>query len=472
MMTLIIIIFIAGYILIALSETIDVNKAAIALLLGVILWVIYIFSGVSFIAGASPTSFHEFIQTTPRISRLSPGQQAIKYVSELKIIDLLGNTAEILFYLLGAMTIVEMIDRHEGFTGITRLIKTHNKKKLLWIVALLTFFMSSVLDNMTSAIVMMTLIQKLLTDQKERWFFGSIIIIAANAGGTWTPIGDITTIMLWINNNITSGAIMKSLLLPGVVSLILPTCIVAAGLTKQSLSSSSGQLPPVSSESCLNARERNTILILGLLCLLLVPVFKSLTNLPPFMGILFTLGIAWIYTEILYNRKPYIPADRQYRMPYILSKIDFSTILFFLGILMAVGALEAIGVLENITGFLNAKIHNVYIINLVIGFLSSVIDNVPLVAAVMGMYPVVSPETLSSLSDAGYMAHFVQNGTFWELAAYCAGTGGSLLIIGSAAGVVVMGLEKISFTWYLKHITWIALTGFLAGIGVYYILNL
>ena len=222
-MTLIIIIFIAGYILIALSETIDVNKAAIALLLGVILWVIYIFSGVSFIAGASPTSFHEFIQTTPGISRLSPGQQAIKYVSELKIIDLLGNTAEILFYLLGAMTIVEMIDRHEGFTGITRLIKTHNKKKLLWIVALLTFFMSSVLDNMTSAIVMMTLIQKLLTDQKERWFFGSIIIIAANAGGTWTPIGDITTIMLWINNNITSGAIMKSLLLPGVVSLILPT---------------------------------------------------------------------------------------------------------------------------------------------------------------------------------------------------------------------------------------------------------
>lgn len=472
MMTLIIIIFIAGYILIALSETIDVNKAAIALLLGVILWVIYIFSGVPFIAGASPTSFHEFIQTTPGMSRLSPSQQAIKYVSELKIIDLLGNTAEILFYLLGAMTIVEMIDRHEGFTGITRLIKPHNKKKLLWIVALLTFFMSSVLDNMTSAIVMMTLIQKLLTDQKERWFFGSIIIIAANTGGAWTPIGDITTIMLWINNNITSGAIIKSLLLPGVVSLILPTWIVAAGLTKQSLSSSSGQLPPASSGSCLNARERNTILILGLLCLLLVPVFKSLTNLPPFMGILFTLGIAWIYTEILYNRKPYIPADRQYRMPYILSKIDFSTILFFLGILMAVGALEAIGVLENITDFLNTKIHNVYMINLIIGFLSSVIDNVPLVAAVMGMYPVVSPETLSSLSDAGYMANFVQNGTFWELAAYCAGTGGSLLIIGSAAGVVVMGLEKISFTWYLKHISWIALTGFLAGIGVYYLLNL
>ena len=472
MTTLIIIIFIIGYILIALSETIGINKAAIALLLGVILWTLYIFSGVSLITGASPVSFHEFIQSTPGIGQYSPAQQAIKYVSGLKIIDALGNTAEILFYLLGAMTIVEMIDQHGGFSGITNLIKTRNKKKLLWIVALLTFFMSSVLDNMTSAIVMMTLLQKLLTDQKERWFFGSIVIIAANAGGVWTPIGDITTIMLWINDNITSGAIMKSLLIPGLISLILPTWIVAATLKRQPLSPAPAQTNSVNSVNWLNMRERNTILILGLLCLLLVPVFKSLTNLPPFMGILFTLGIAWIYTEVLYNRKNYIPAGQQYRIPYILSKIDFSTILFFLGILMAVGALEAIGVLGNITGFLNAKIHNIYFINVIIGFLSSVIDNVPLVAAVMGMYPVVSPETLSSLPDAGYLANFVQNGKFWELTAYCAGAGGSLLIIGSAAGVVVMGLEKISFTWYLKHITWITLTGFLAGIGVYYLLNL
>lgn len=472
MMTLIIIIFIVGYTLIALSETIKINKAAIALLLGVTLWILYIFSGASLIAGASPASFHEFIQSTPGISRLSPAQQAIKYVSGLKIIDLLGNTSEILFYLLGAMTIVEMIDQHGGFIGITNLIKTRNKKKLLGIVALLTFFMSSVLDNMTSAIVMMTLLQKLLTDRKERWFFGSIVIIAANAGGAWTPIGDITTIMLWINDNITSGNIMKSLLLPSLISLILPTILVAAQLNKQPLSTSTPQASASLSGYWFNTRERNTILIVGLLCLLFVPVFKSLTNLPPFMGILFTLGMAWIYIEVLYNRKPAIPAEKQYRIPYILSKIDFSTILFFLGILMAVGALEAIGVLDHITGFLNTKIHNIYIINIIVGFLSSIIDNVPLVAAVMGMYPVVSPETLSSLPDASYMANFVQNGKFWELAAYCAGTGGSLLIIGSAAGVVVMGLEKISFIWYLKHITWITLVGFLAGIGVYYLFNL
>lgn len=472
MITLIIITFIVGYTLIALSETIGINKAAIALLLGVVLWIMYIFSGVSLITGGTPVSFHEFIQSTPGMLRLSPAQQAIKYVSESKIIDLLGNTSEILFYLLGAMTIVEMIDQHGGFIGISNLIKTHNKKKLLWLVALLTFFMSSVLDNMTSAIVIMTLMQKLLTEQKERWLFGSIIIIAANAGGTWTPIGDITTIMLWINDNITSGEIMKSLLIPGLISLILPTCIVATSLKKQPLSSPTEQVSSIPSVNWLNTRERNAILILGLFCLLLVPVFKSLTNLPPFMGILFSLGMAWIYTEVLYNRKPNLPPSQQYRIPYILSKIDFSTILFFLGILMAVGVLEATGILGNITGFLNTKIHNIYIINIIIGFLSSIIDNVPLVAAVMGMYPVVSPETLSTLPDAGYMANFVQNGKFWELAAYCAGTGGSLLIIGSAAGVVVMGLEKISFTWYLKHITWITLTGFFAGIGIYYLLNL
>lgn len=472
MITLIIITFIAGYVLIALSETIKINKAAIALLLGVTLWIMYIFSGVSVIAGASPASFHEFILSTPGISRLSPAQQAIKYVSGLKIIDILGNTSEILFYLLGAMTIVEMVDKHGGFIGITSLIKTRNKKKLLWIVAMLTFFMSSVLDNMTSAIVMMTLLQKLLTDLKERWLFGSIVVIAANAGGVWTPIGDITTIMLWINDNITSGNIMKSLLLPGLVSLILPTFIIATRLKKQPISSSPLQTSTTLSANWISTRERNTILIIGLLCLLLVPVFKSLTDLPPFMGILLTLGMAWIYIEALYNRKPNIPADQQYRIPYILSKTDLSTILFFLGILMAVGALEAIGILESITGFLNVKIHNIYFINIIIGILSSVIDNVPLVAAVMGMYPVVSPEAVSSLSDAAYMVNFIQNGKFWELTAYCAGTGGSLLIIGSAAGVVVMGLEKISFTWYLKQITWITFTGFLAGIGTYYLLNL
>lgn len=470
MITTIITVFIVGYVLIALSQSIGINKAAIALILGVVLWVMYIFSGVATISGTSPTLFHEFISTTPGVSHLSPVEQAIKYVSSLKIVEQLGNVSEILFYLLGAMTIVEMIDIHGGFAGITNLITTRSKKKLLWLVAFITFFMSSVLDNMTSAIVMITLMQKLLSDRRERWFFGSIVIIAANAGGTWTTIGDITTIMLWINDNITSGEIMKSLFLPGVVSLAIPTWIVSMSLKGQNVPAS--VLPDASAPAAISTRERNTILILGLLCLLLVPVFKSLTNLPPFMGILLTLGMVWVYTEILYNRKRDIPATQQFRMPYVLSKIDFSTILFFFGILMAVGALEGVGVLSKLTAFLNDKVHNIYIISLIIGFLSSVIDNVPLVAAVMGMYPVISPESLPGIPGSAYMANFVQNGKFWELIAYCAGAGGSLLIIGSAAGVVVMGLEKISFTWYLKHITWLALAGFLAGVGVYYLLML
>lgn len=469
MVTAMILLFIAGYTLIALENKTGINKTAIALVLSILLWTLYIFASPQQITEADPLTFQEYIKTSSS-THLSLSEQAVNYVINFQIIDHLGDVTEILFYLLGAMAIVELIDVHQGFAGITNRIQTRNKKKLLWLVVLLTFIMSAILDNMTTAIVMITLLGKLLSSQKERWLFGSIIVIAANAGGAWTPIGDVTTIMLWIGNNITSGHIMKTLLLPSLVSCLLPAALLSFSL-KGNLQSNGQSASQLSSDG-ITPGQRNSILIIGLLCLLSVPVFKSLTQLPPFAGITLTLGIIWIYTEILYNRSPQIPAERQYRLPYVLRRIDLSTILFFLGILMAVAALEAIGVLNDLSHFLDQKVHNVYFVSIIIGFLSSVIDNVPLVAAAMGMYPILTPTAAAAMPEAHYMINFIQNGTFWELVAYCAGTGGSILIIGSAAGVVAMGLEKINFIWYLKHISWLAVTGFFAGLGVYILQNL
>lgn len=458
-------IFILGYTLIALENKTGINKAAIALILGMLLWTLYILSGYSTVISPNESAFRDYLGMHPEYANETPAEQAIKFVVNLEIIDHLGDVAEILFYLLGAMTIVELIDIHGGFQGITGRITTRRKKKLLWLVGFLTFFMSAVLDNMTSAIVMMMMMQKLLDNPRERWIFGSIVVIAANAGGAWTPIGDVTTIMLWINDNITSGNIMTSLFLPSVMALALPLWLISLGLKGEV--SGNGNRTVTENLAGITHKERNRILIYGILCLLAVPVFKSLTHLPPFAGILFALGILWIYTDVLYNRKRNIPVSRQYRVPYILSKTDIPTILFFFGILMAVAALEAAGLLSDLSVFLDKQVHNVYIVSIIIGLLSSVIDNVPLVAASMGMYPVLTPQAAERMAEPGYMANFVQDGTFWELIAYCAGTGGSILIIGSAAGVVVMGLEKISFTWYMKHISWLALIGFLAGIGIY-----
>lgn len=465
MITAMLITFTIGYLLIAIERKININKTAIALSLGIILWSMYIFSGIHLIIEGAPEAFHHFISGNPDMLDLSPVNQTRKFVTGYEIIQQLGNISEILFYLLGAMTIVEAIDLHQGFSVITDKISTRSKKKLLWLVAILTFLMSSVLDNMTSAIVMVMLIRKLLPEQQERWIFGGIIVIAANSGGAWTPIGDVTTIMLWINENISSGGIMKSLFLPSIISTILPVWLASFSLQ--------GQLTPVSSSSLAASalpsvrRTRNGILLCGILCLLAVPVFKSITDLPPFAGIMLTLSIFWIYTDLLFKHQPPTVTGPQFRIPEVLSKVDFSTILFFLGILMAVAALEAIGVLHSLSALLNTKLHNIYAINLVIGLLSSVVDNVPLVAAAMGMYPIVTPVPGP---DMHYLMNFAADGDFWNLLAYCAGTGGSILIIGSAAGVVVMGLEKISFTWYIKRISWLALLGFLAGTGIYYLL--
>ena len=370
----------------------------------------------------------------------------------------LGEICQTLLFLIGAMTIVELIDVHGGFRIITDRITTRKKVKLLWIISFTTFFMSAVLDNLTTTIVMIMLLRKLIADKKERWMYAATIVLAANSGGAWSPIGDITTIMLWVKGNVTAIALVKYILLPSLVSMIIPVALVARRL-KGSL-----QQPQNLEQKCDNtvsAGNRNAIFFLGVSGLIFVPIFKSLTHLPPFVGMLLALGILWVYTEIFYNNKSR-KISCNFKIPKVISRIDMPSILFFLGILMAVAVLQSTGLLRELATMLDQNIHDVYIINSILGILSSIVDNVPLVAAAIGKYPVVTDPAVT-----GYAANFVVDGTFWELLSYCAGVGGSILIIGSAAGVVAMGLEKNSFGWYLRNLSLISFIGYACGVLVY-----
>ena len=418
---LMIIIFIVGYAMIALEHPLKINKSATALLLAAVIWAVYALMGPGF--------DHE------------------------SLIGHLGETAEILFFLLGAMTIVEIVDRHDGFSIITDRITTANKRKLLWIISILTFFMSSVLDNLTTAIVICALLRKLIQDQKTRWFFCGMVILAANAGGSWSPIGDVTTIMLWIKGNITAGKIILETFLPALISLLVPVAAISLSMKGNVERPKQNDEATVSS---ISRKQSKIILCMGVGLLLFVPVFKTITHLPPYLGILLGLGILWVTTEIMHKNKPEMYS--RLNVTSIIQRVDTPSVLFFLGILMAVSCLNEAGHLKLLAESLD-KLGNVYVINLIIGVLSSVIDNVPLVAAAMGMYPIEA------------VGHFAVDGAFWEGLAYCAGTGGSLLIIGSAAGVAVMGMEKIDFIWYLKKITLWALLGYLAGAGVFYLMS-
>lgn len=418
---LMIVLFVLGYAVIALEHPLKINKSATAVLLAAVIWAVFALFG--------------------------PG------IKDGALIHHLGETAEILFFLLGAMTIVEIIDKHDGFSIITDRITTTSKRKLLWIISILTFFMSAVLDNLTTSIVMCALLRKLVADKNTRWFFAGMVILAANAGGAWSPIGDVTTIMLWIKGNITAGNIILETFLPSLVSLLVPVAII--GMTMK------GKLErpeKVESEGTSSVTRKQSLLILcmGVGLLLFVPFFKTITHLPPYLGILFGLGILWITTEIMHKNNP--ANYSRLNVTAIIQKVDVPSVLFFLGILMAVSCLNEAGHLALLAENLD-KLGNVYVINIVIGVLSSIIDNVPLVAAAMGMYPIEA-------SGA-----FMIDGAFWEGLAYCAGTGGSLLIIGSAAGVAVMGMEKIDFIWYLKKITLWALIGYLAGAGTFYLMS-
>lgn len=436
-----ILLFVAGYVLIALEHKVKINKSAIALLMSGAIWSVLSIWG------------HDS----------SIGEQ---------LVEQLGDTCEILVFLIGAMTIVDLIDSHGGFSIITDHITTRNKRKLMWLLAFITFFMSAALDNMTTTIIMVMLLRRLVPEQRDRWIFASLIVIAANSGGAWSPIGDVTTIMLWMRGNVSAGVLIYNLILPALVSVIVPTLIASRYIGNDDVapvdtSVEDSQLPPG-----VGPRLSRFILIIGVLSLLFVPVFKSLTGLPPYMGMMVSLGVIWIITEMIYDRKRGIEESIQNRVSKVLKHIDMPTILFFLGILMSVGALQSAGVLTDMASWLNREVHEVFTIAGVIGLLSSIVDNVPLVAACMGMYPVMDAAAAAASADPAYMQSFVQDGLFWHMLTYCAGVGGSLLIIGSAAGVVAMGLEKINFGWYLKKISLLALAGYLSGMLVIFLENL
>lgn len=471
MAILMIIIFVIGYLGIAFEHPLKINKAGVAILTGIILWVIYILSAGDFIPLVNQAEFEHFLAASPSLQSMPLADQQIRFVVDSQIIEHIGDISEILLFLMGAMAIVELIDAHGGFEFITNRINTRNKHKLLWMIAGITFFMSAVLDNLTTSIVMVMMLRKIVANYKERWLFGSLIIIAANSGGAWSPIGDVTTIMLWIKGNITSVPTITNLILPCIVSVVIPT-IIASRLLHGILTSPdyTDEMPPLL--EAIGVKERLSILVIGVLCLLSIPVFKTYTHLPPFMGVLAALGIMWVYTEVMYRKITDVEESIKNRVSKILKHIDMPTIFFFLGILLSVAALQCAGVLTTFSTFLDDKVHNIYVINTLIGIFSAIVDNVPLVAGAIGMYGTPDAAMAAAAADPAYAAMFMQDGVFWQMLTYCAGVGGSMLIVGSAAGVVVMGLEKINFIWYAKNITLMALSGYLAGIGVYIIQSL
>ena len=425
--------FCIGYLCIALEAVTKVNKAAIALLMCVVCWTLLM---------VDPASFYPSIAAN----------EVIHHVAEA-IEHHLGDAAGTLFFLMGAMTIVEIVDSNGGFNFVRDSLKTSSKRKLMWRMAFMTFFLSAILDNLTTSIVMIMVLRKLVQDHNDRLWYAALVVISANSGGAFSPIGDVTTIMLWIKGVITTQGVLSEIFIPSLISMVIPAAIISTQLKGRF---DKAQNLPKSEASQFTKAQRTAIFWLGVGGLVFVPIFKTITHLPPFMGILLVLGVLWTVTEIFHHNTDENDTMAK-RVSDIMTKIDLSTIMFFLGILMAVAVLSEVGVLIAMGQGLNEIFQgNHYLVTGIIGVLSSIVDNVPLVAGCMGMYPVEA---------AGDMA---VDGVFWQLLAYCAGVGGSMLIIGSAAGVVVMGLEKITFGWYMKKISWIVFVGYLAGILYYW----
>ena len=454
-------VFVLGYMAIALEHPLKVDKAASALLIGGLGWALLAIGFVEIIdfeiVANKFNSFKEWYGLK------NPGKE----ISELKFLKHelshhLVDIAEILFFLMGAMTIVEVVDTHGGFSIITDKITTNKKVSLMWILSVITFFFSAALDNLTSSIVMAALLTKLIKDKEDLWMFAGIIILSANAGGAWSPIGDVTTIMLWIGGQVSAENIIVSLIVPSIVCTLVPLIYLSFRL-KGSVKRPEFSENNIEEKVHTSSFERNLIFYLGVLGLLFVPIFKTITNLPPYLGMILSLGVLWTTTEIIHRNKT---NKEKSKLSVIatLKKIDTATIFFFLGILLAVAALQSAGQLDIVAKWLDTSFNGqtkngIYIINIIIGLLSSIVDNVPLVAGAMGMYPIV---------ETGFYA---ADGLFWEFLAYCAGTGGSVLIIGSAAGVAVMGILKVDFIWYLKNISLLALMGYLAGAATYILMQ-
>ena len=435
LITIIVVAFVIGYAFIALEAVTKINKAAVAILMCVVCWTLLALG-------------HEGLSL--------PGFELGESIERN-----LGEAGTTLFFLMGAMTIVEIVDQHGGFNWVRGALKSRTKRSLLWKIAFMTAILSAVLDNLTTSIVMVMILRKLVHDKKDRLWYAVCVIIAANAGGAFSPIGDVTTIMLWNGKMITALGVISEIIIPSFIAFIVPTAVMQMHLK--------GELPEVvdkreESISELTKFQRNLIFALGVGGLCCVPVFHTVTELPAFMGILAVLGVLWCVTELIYRKKEeHDPLAK--RVTKMLSRIDMSTIMFFLGILMAVATLSEIGVLTAVGEWLDESVGNDYLVTGAIGILSSIVDNVPLVAGAMKMYTVTTTEMLASNPE---LANLAVDGVFWQLLAYCAGVGGSMLIIGSAAGVVVMGLEHISFGWYIKNVTWIAFVGYLAGIVFYW----
>lgn len=437
----IIFVFVIGYLLIALEHPIKINKTATALVTGVLCWTLFawMFPNDSF---AQSSHYVSFLQG---FSGDVDSESIYRLFIKSELSHHLGQVSEILFFLMGAMTIVELVDAHQGFRLITDAIKTTDIRKLLWIVCWLAFFLSAVLDNLTTSIVMVSLTRKLVHERDRRLFFAGMIIIAANAGGAWSPIGDVTTTMLWIGGQISAGAIVKNTILPSIVCLLVPLVYLSFKLK--------GTLQPASTTEVLGkiSPGSKVMFFVGISALIFVPIFKTVTHLPPYLGMLLGLGVVWIVSEWV---NPEVDESERKKLSasHALSRIDVSSILFFMGILLAVGALESMQTLHHFASWLSTSLGDNRVIISLIGMVSAIVDNVPLVAACMGMYSI----------DVYPMDHMI-----WEYLAYCAGTGGSLLVIGSAAGVAVMGMEKLDFIWYLKKISLLALIGYIGGAAVY-----
>ncbi|MEQ8323067.1 MAG: sodium:proton antiporter NhaD [Vicingaceae bacterium] len=466
------IIFVVGYMAIALEHNIRVDKSASALTIGSLTWAVFVMGAAEILNVDTSLSAQEILESGTKILKSlkeyfifhfeTPKGETPTLLNHFVLEELrhhLIEISEILFFLLGAMTIVELVDAHNGFSLITDRIKTTNKLKLLIALSMLTFFFSAVLDNLTTAIVMSALLKKLIDDKKDLWLFAGMIIISANAGGAWSPIGDVTTIMLWIGGQISATNIIYVLIIPSLVCLTIPLGILSftvKGKIKR---------PEVEefSEHLINPatdREKKTVFTLGVVALLFVPVFKTVTHLPPFVGILLGLGVIWVVTEIMHSSKNH-EEKHMLSVVGVLRRVDVPSVLFFLGILMAVASLSSAGHLLLLANFLETSVGDIYVVNIIIGLLSSIVDNVPLVAGAMGMYE-IGPE-IPGIS-------YPMDHQFWEFLAYCAGTGGSCLIIGSAAGVAVMGILKIDFIWYLKKISILALAGYLCGALTFYLM--
>ncbi|MGI9159412.1 MAG: sodium:proton antiporter NhaD [Saprospiraceae bacterium] len=438
MSILIVLAFVVGYAFIAFEHPLKIDKAATAVLTGVVCWVLLVWG----------------FESMPLFSAAEGAPASVEnpasYIDHA-LFEHLGEIAGILFFLLGAMTVVELIDAHDGFRVITDRIATTDRVRLLWILSMVSFFLSAALDNLTTAIVMSALIRRVTSQKDDMWLLAGFVIIAANAGGAWSPIGDVTTIMLWIGGQISASNVIKILFVPSLISLLVP--LTAASFLVKGQVKKPAHQEEGSHGYQTTPRQQRIIFALGVMSLLFVPFFKSLTHLPPFLGILFGLGVLWVVTEFMHNDHE-SESRKTLTVVAVLRRIDTPSILFFLGILLAVAALETSGHLRLMADLLDRTFGNIYAINTLIGLLSSIVDNVPLVAATMGMYP---------------LSQFPMDHPFWELLAYCAGTGGSVLIIGSAAGVAAMGVLKIDFIWYLRKISLYALAGYFAGILAYYL---